>query len=171
MTTTKDTSNKPRRGLLTPLILLLITLVWVAWRLISPDSPTFFAGAQPQNLGVESGKLTLCPETPNCVNSQTKEGIHATAPLTYNGSETEAFTRLKEIIKAQPRTVIVTEKPDYLYAQFTSQWLGFVDDVEFYFHPNEKTIDVRSASRLGESDLDVNRQRIEKIRALLVKPV
>jgi uncharacterized protein (DUF1499 family) len=139
----------------------------VAWRLISPASPTFFAGTQPQNLGVNGGILTLCPETPNCVNSQTKEGIHAIAPLTYTGSETEAFNRLKEIIAAEPRTVIVTERPNYLYAQFTSQWLGFVDDVEFYFNPNEQTIDVRSASRLGESDLDVNRQRVEKIRSLL----
>jgi uncharacterized protein (DUF1499 family) len=42
-----------------------------------------------------------------------------------------------------------------------------VDDVEFYLDPGKKVIQVRSASRLGESDLGVNRQRIETIRAAL----
>jgi uncharacterized protein (DUF1499 family) len=54
-----------------------------------------------------------------------------------------------------------------LHVEFTSQLMGFVDDVEFYFDPDGKSIQVRSASRLGESDLGVNRQRIEAIRSLV----
>jgi uncharacterized protein (DUF1499 family) len=45
--------------------------------------------------------------------------------------------------------------------------MGFVDDVEFLIEPNTQVIHVRSASRLGQSDLGVNRQRIEMIRAKL----
>ena len=66
-----------------------------------------------------------------------------------------------------PRTNIIKETNNYLYAEFASKLMGFVDDVEFYLDDNSKTIQVRSASRLGESDLGVNRQRIEGIRTLL----
>jgi uncharacterized protein (DUF1499 family) len=72
---------------------------------------------------------------------------------------------LKKIIQGMKRTRIITEKDDYLYVEFTSALWRFVDDVEFYFKDASKTIQVRSASRLGRSDLGVNRKRIETIRA------
>jgi uncharacterized protein (DUF1499 family) len=75
------------------------------------------------------------------------------------------MSRLVEVVKAMPRTEIIQQTEDYLYAEFTSQWMGFVDDVEFYLPESSKVIHVRSASRLGESDLGVNRQRIETIRS------
>jgi uncharacterized protein (DUF1499 family) len=74
---------------------------------------------------------------------------------------------LKSIIESTPRTSIVEERADYLYAEFTSMLIGYVDDVEFYFPPDEQVIHVRSASRLGYSDFGVNRKRIEDIRAKL----
>ena len=64
-----------------------------------------------------------------------------------------------------PRTKIITAEGKYLYAEFTSAIMGYVDDVEFFANPDKGIIEVRSASRLGESDLGVNRQRIEAIRA------
>ena len=74
---------------------------------------------------------------------------------------------LKLVIRSIPRSIIIKETNNYLYAEFTSKLMGFVDDVEFYFDDDGKFIQVRSASRLGESDLGVNRQRIEEIRAKL----
>jgi Uncharacterized protein conserved in bacteria len=74
---------------------------------------------------------------------------------------------LKQIIQSIERTNIITESSDYLYAEFTSKLMGFVDDVEFYFDPSAKVIQVRSASRLGQSDLGVNRKRVELIREKL----
>ena len=74
---------------------------------------------------------------------------------------------LKLVIKSIPRSIIIKETNNYLYVEFTSKLMGFVDDVEFYFDRDGKSIQVRSASRLGESDLGVNRQRIEEIRSLL----
>ncbi len=66
------------------------------------------------------------------------------------------------------RTSIVSETDNYLYAEFTSKLMGYVDDVEFYFDPSTPgQIQVRSASRLGQSDLGVNRSRVEAIRAAL----
>ncbi|MEH2039065.1 DUF1499 domain-containing protein [Nostoc sp.] len=124
-----------------------------------------FAGKRPNNLGISNGKLASCPNTPNCVSSQSPDASHQIAPLTFTSTPEEAITNLKQIIESLPRTKIITESKDYLYAEFKSALLGFVDDVEFYLDRNANVIHVRSASRLGQSDLGVNRKRIETIRA------
>ncbi|MBD1926994.1 DUF1499 domain-containing protein [Trichocoleus sp. FACHB-90] len=128
---------------------------------------TVFAGKRPTNLGVQSGKLAPCPSTPNCVNSQSQDSEHKIEPLTYNSSAAQAITDLKTVIQSLPKTKIVAETDNYLYAEFTTKLMGFVDDVEFYVDDAAKTIHVRSASRLGQSDLGVNRKRIETLRAKL----
>jgi uncharacterized protein (DUF1499 family) len=79
-----------------------------------------------------------------------------------------AFQQLKTAIQSLERTKIVTETENYLYVEFTSALMGFVDDVEFYLNKDKNAIEVRSASRLGESDLGVNRKRVESIRAMLL---
>ena len=126
-----------------------------------------FAGKRPDNLGVRNGKLTPCPNTPNCVISQSSDTEHSIEPLTYNSTTAEAMADLKSAIQAMKKTKIITENKNYLYAEFTSAIMGFVDDVEFYLDEGAKVIHVRSASRLGQSDLGVNRKRIETIRTKL----
>lgn len=126
-----------------------------------------FAGKRPTNIGVHSGQLAPCPSTPNCVNSQSTDVQHQIEPLTYDSTPAEAMANLKTVIQNMERTKIITESENYLYAEFTTKLIGFVDDVEFLLAPTAKVIHVRSASRLGESDLGVNRKRIETIRAKL----
>ena len=126
-----------------------------------------FTGKRPSNLGVRDGKLAPCPSTPNCVCSQSEDAEHKIEPLTYKSTPQVAFSQLKQAIASQPRTKIITQSPNYLYAEFTSAIMKFVDDVEFYLDEDAKVIHVRSASRLGQSDLGVNRKRIETIRAKL----
>ena len=126
-----------------------------------------FAGNRPTTIGVQAGKLAPCPGTPNCVNSQSQEATHKIEPLTYKSTPQEAIADLKKVIQSLPKTKIITETEKYLYAEFTSKLMGFVDDVEFLIDDNAKVIHVRSASRLGKSDLGVNRQRIETLRAKL----
>ncbi|WP_448268341.1 DUF1499 domain-containing protein [Nostoc sp. DSM 114159] len=124
-----------------------------------------FAGKRPNNLGISNGKLASCPNSPNCVSSQSTDASHQIAPLTFTSTPEQAITNLKQIIESLPRTKIITFSNDYLYAEFKSALLGFVDDVEFYLDRTANVIHVRSASRLGQSDLGVNRKRIETIRA------
>ena len=123
------------------------------------------AGQRPANLGVQNSRLTDCPSKPNCVNSQTMDEDHAVAPFQYEGKRKEAYNRLKKVVESFERTTIVEESENYLRMECRSAIMGFVDDVEFYF-PEEKVIHVRSASRLGYSDLGVNRKRVEKLRKL-----
>jgi uncharacterized protein (DUF1499 family) len=126
-----------------------------------------FSGSRPGNLGIQAGKLATCPTNPNCVNSQSRDSSHAIEPLHYSSSPDAAFQALKATIAALPEAKIITESDSYLYAEFTSALMGFVDDVEFYLDKGSSAIQVRSASRLGESDLGVNRKRVEAIRANL----
>ncbi len=127
----------------------------------------FFAacsGTRPANLGVTNGLLAPCPSTPNCVSSQARDPEHGIAALTYRSSPAEAMAKIKRIVQTMPRTRIVTETPDYLHVEFTSAVMRFVDDVEFSLDGSTNSINMRSASRLGKSDLGVNRKRIEKLR-------
>ena len=126
------------------------------------------SGKRPADLGVRNGNLKSPPSSPNAVSSQASGGYHQIAPIARKGPE-QAMKALKAIVESTPNARIVEMKPDYLYAEYTSALMGFVDDVEFYFPPNGNIIHVRSASRLGHSDLGVNRKRIEAIRASLAQ--
>lgn len=121
-----------------------------------------FAGKRPDNLGIKDGKLTPCPGTPNCVNSQSDKPQSKIEPL-----PPVSIAELKKVIESMERTKIIEETNNYLYAEFKSKLMGYVDDVEFYLDEGANVIHVRSASRLGKSDLGVNRQRVEEIRAKL----
>jgi uncharacterized protein (DUF1499 family) len=165
MSATEGKVKPISRSLLAVALLVAIALIWIGVRIALPDSPTIFAGTRPDNLGISSGKLAPCPSTPNCVSSQSTDTEHYIEPLTYQSSASDAIARLKNIIESQEGAKLVAESGDYLYAEFTSRWMGFVDDVEFYANEEARKIEVRSASRLGESDLGANRQRIESIRS------
>lgn len=125
-----------------------------------------FSGTRPDNLGVTAEKLAECPTSPNCVSSQSADLTHQIEPLSYDEPLTEAFEKLKTLIENLDDSKIITAEDGYLYAEFTTPIMGFVDDVEFYLDEENKVIQVRSASRLGESDLGVNRNRVETIRSL-----
>jgi uncharacterized protein (DUF1499 family) len=144
-------------------IAVALALVFIIW------SNNMFAGSPPTNIGVNNGRLTNCPATPNCVSSQApaSDPQHAIAPLQLSGDIPTSMANLKQVIAAMPRTKIIKETNDYLYVEFATKLMGFVDDVELYLGNDTKVIQVRSASRLGESDLGVNRQRIEEIRSKL----
>ncbi|AOW98682.1 hypothetical protein BJP34_03780 [Moorena producens PAL-8-15-08-1] len=164
---------------LSPLRLILIVLISLVLVAIFAIGATFalsgegeslmkFPGKQPTNIGIQSsGQLAPCPNTPNCVSSYSQDAEHGIEPLAYNSTPTEAMAKLKIVIENLERTQVIEEKDNYLYAQFTTPLMGFVDDVEFLLDDSAKVIHVRSASRLGKSDLGVNRKRVEIIRAEL----
>jgi len=119
------------------------------------------AGAVP-SLGVRDGRLVACPASPNCVSSQAGDERHRIAPLAYTGAADLAFGKLKELLRRRSDTRIVEEREGYLRVEFHT--LLFVDDSEFLLDRKGSAIQVRSASRLGYSDLGKNRSRMEEIR-------
>ena len=121
---------------------------------------------RPLNLGISDGKLSPCPNSPNCVSSQSSDRRQFIEPVRYEGTEQKAMERLIEVIQGMKRCRIITMEDHYIRAEFTSAFFRFVDDVEFYFDSEAKVIHMRSASRIGYSDFGVNRQRMEKFRTL-----
>lgn len=121
------------------------------------------------DLGIKNGALKPCPTSPNCVCSQVNDGAHYIEPLRFAGSPQEAHDRIVNVVESEKRTKIVTAEANYIRAEFTSALFRFVDDVEFYFPEgtaDETEIHIRSASRIGYSDLGANRKRMERIRSL-----
>ncbi len=112
-------------------------------------------------------QLSPCPSSPNCVSTQAQDEGHAIAPFRYRKSRAEAKEALKEVIRSLPRTKLVEEDESNLHYEFTSLLLRFIDDVEFLFDDETKTIHFRSASRTGYGDMGVNRKRMEQVRSLV----
>ena len=110
--------------------------------------------------------MTPCPKTPNCVSSADTNRGHHIRPLRFQGSAKDAQYRLLNILNKFGRSKVITFEENIIQVEFTSSLLGFVDDVEFHFDNFEKIVHVKSASRVGFSDLGVNRRRIENIRKL-----
>jgi uncharacterized protein (DUF1499 family) len=116
------------------------------------------AGERPTTLGASNGQLGTCPDSPNCVASAEARESHRIEPLSATLPE------VKQAVAGMDGAQIISEQDNYLYAEFTTRLMGFVDDVEFLADPAAGVVQVRSASRLGKSDLGVNRKRIEAIR-------
>jgi uncharacterized protein (DUF1499 family) len=155
--------------LMAALVISLVTVGAGQWGLL--------AGPVPSDLGVRDGKLAAPSKSPNSVSSQAdrypghpQQAYAQIAPLPYSGDAASAMKKLADTVRQIHGATIVSEQPDYLYVQFRTRWLGFVDDAEFWHEPATQLIQVRSASRLGRSDLGVNRQRIETIRQRLQQP-
>lgn len=124
-----------------------------------------FSGRRPQDLGAANGKFKAAPSwKPNWVSSQVEASdAHYIAPLKFTGDAKAAMQRLASLVKSFPRAKIVEQKDGYLYAEFSTALMGYTDDVEFLAAGD--AIHVRSSSRLGIRDFDVNRKRVEALRA------
>lgn len=119
---------------------------------------------EPKNLGVVNGKLSEMPKTPNAVSSQTDMEEKRVEPLDFVDDLYESKRRILGIVSNYKGAKIITNEEYYIHAVFKSDGLKFKDDVEFYFDDKNKVIHYRSASRVGYSDLGVNKKRYEEIR-------
>ncbi len=133
-----------------------------------------FGGSAPTDLGVHGGKLKPPSATDNSVTSQAalypdhpQRLASQIAPLALRGDGPATIARIRSVVQVMPGAKIVKSDADYLYAQFTTPLMKFVDDAEFWYDPAAQAIQVRSASRIGSGDMGVNRKRIEAVRAAL----
>jgi uncharacterized protein (DUF1499 family) len=131
---------------------------------------SMLSGTRPADLGHRNGLLKApVASSWNVVMSQAAHyphtEYHVIAPLRFSGDSKPAMARLAAVVAAMPGARIVESRPDYLYAEFQTRWLKFVDDVEFLPDQSRQVIEMRSASRLGRKDFGVNRKRLEQVRA------
>ena len=146
--------NPKRLALLVLLGLPLLSMVFIAC------SATSARGIQ------SDGALAPCPKSPNCVCS---EGAGASVPPLslperFRGDADAAMAGLVAFLEEEPRVELIVNEPEYVHAVFRTRLLRFRDDVEFRLDRDQGVIQVRSASRLGYSDLGANKARVESIR-------
>jgi uncharacterized protein (DUF1499 family) len=153
-------------------IVIIVAVVVVA--ALAAGQAGLLKGKPPGQLGVRDGRLRPPSPTPNSVSSQAglylEPGQRTSAsiePLPLRGSGPQTIEKLRAIVESMAGAEVVKSEPDYLYAQYTTRLMKYVDDVEFWFDPAKQVIQVRSASRLGSRDFGVNRARIDAIRLRL----
>ena len=146
------------------MISLLIALFVISAVLLTVLS----CASNPPKVQLADGRLRACPKSPNCVSSESGSASSRVEPLTFWGAPEKAWRDLEETIREMGGK-IQEEHDGYLWATFTSRLFRFVDDVEFRVVSSDGMIHVRSGSRVGYSDLGVNRRRVEKIRTIFNK--
>lgn len=144
--------------------------VWIALA-IALVIPLWFAGLvlwswsiRPP-VGLVDNHLRPCPDKPTCVCSLATDADHTIEPLLLSGDANAEWGRLRDLVARQPRTRIITFTEHYLHAECATALMRYVDDLEFHLNSEEGRIEVRSASRVGYSDLGANRKRVEALRA------
>lgn len=148
--------------------LLRITLLLITLVLILAVGGAIHLASESRNghaPGLVAGQLTACPASPNCVNSQAATGDpHAIAPLRLADHQTRA--EVEQAI-VDLGGIITSRDKDYLSAEVATDLFGFVDDLELLYDNRTGLMHVRSASRVGHSDLGANRKRVEALRTAL----
>ena len=127
----------------------------------------FIVSCGNSSIGVHNSKLRTCPTSPNCVSTAATEAKQKIAPFKIKKSVPEFWQELQQQISALPKAQIITADSDYLHAECRSKLFSFIDDLEFLIEPDRQTVSIRSAARLGYSDMGVNRKRVETLRKKL----
>lgn len=114
---------------------------------------------------VGNGRIETGSGKPNYVSSlPDEEESNRIEPLTFTHEPETAWSEAVNAIDSLENTIVTTNTGNYLHAEAQSAFFKFVDDLELQLVPEEKKIHVKSASRVGHSDLGANRTRVEKIR-------
>lgn len=116
----------------------------------------------PSGLGVEGGKLAPMPKSPNAVSTQTEDIEKQVEPFPFRGDLKETKEAIKQVLRAYGSIEIRKEDETYLHAVSTTRGMKFHDDIEFYFDETSSLVHFRSASRVGYSDMGLNRARYDR---------
>lgn len=122
---------------------------------------------EPLELGLVNNQLRPCPETPNCVSSFGASGEALVAPLATGEGVFPAFAAMLSILRSRADCEVVEVTDNYVHATARTGFFGFVDDVELHLDANAQLLHVRSASRVGHSDLGANAKRVAELRLAL----
>lgn len=144
--------------------LLLVVVAVFALRHYMPSLGESAAGGIIERDGVSV--LSDCPDTPNCQSSSGRQQSKATDIFPITLAPKEAIASMARVVESISGMTVEQYDERYLHATSTSKVMRFVDDVEFLVNQEGTGLYVRSASRLGKSDLGANAKRIALMREL-----
>ncbi|MDA7512783.1 DUF1499 domain-containing protein, partial [Verrucomicrobia bacterium] len=96
-----------------------------------------------------SQTLETCPNSPNCVSSQSSDPGHHIQPVRFFIASDKAWHTWKELIQAQRNLVTFDADRLHLKAIFATPIFRFKDQVTCLLDQESRIIHVRSASNLG----------------------
>jgi uncharacterized protein (DUF1499 family) len=117
----------------------------------------------PNNIGVNNGKFAELSKKPNNVSSQTDVEEKYVEPLKFIDNLDESKAKILDILSESYNANIITNEENYIYAVVSTKLMRYKDDLEFYFDEQNKIVHFRSSSRIGYSDMGLNRKRYEEI--------
>ena len=126
----------------------------------------------PGNLGMRQGRLAPLPASPNAVSSQTDSSDRRVAPLPFSGDLQQTRTALLRAIgrypgaegKSSPNTADIHP----LRFQHRTIWASRMMWNSTSM-PERELIHFRSASRVGYSDMGLNRKRYHTLASLYLR--
>jgi uncharacterized protein (DUF1499 family) len=156
-----------KRGLMAFVLVLAAFAAGLALHVATATGDTVFSWKRPDNLGVKEGRLAPPKRSPNSVSSQAdpSDAEHYIAPIPFKGDALAAMAAVRKAVEGMAGATVIRHEELYLYAEYRTKLMRFVDDVEFLYDPKAGLIHVRSTSRLGRRDFGVNRARVEALRA------
>jgi uncharacterized protein (DUF1499 family) len=156
-----------KRVLLAVALSVFAIVAGLALHVATATGDTVFSWKRPDNLGVKDGRLAPPKSTPNCVSSQADpaDAEHYIAPIPFKGGAAQAIAAARKAVEGMEGASVIRQDGAYLYAEYRTKLMRFVDDVEFLHDEKAGLLHVRSASRLGRRDFGVNRARVEQVRA------
>jgi uncharacterized protein (DUF1499 family) len=120
----------------------------------------------PSQLGLHQGRLAALASTPNGVSTMAKDSDKSVAPLNFKADLKATQLAALRAFAHMPNNQIIERNERYVHAVFFSPRMGFRDDVELYFDQQNQVLHYRSQSRVGYSDMGVNRQRYQRFAEL-----
>ncbi len=121
---------------------------------------TAIGGIQSVN---DNEQLGDCSKKPNCQGSQSSRINQKVDALPIALGTSDAMSTLASAI-TELGGKIEQQQGNYLHATFKTTLMGYTDDVELLVDVAASEVQIRSASRLGHSDLGANKKRIDTIR-------
>jgi len=117
----------------------------------------------PKNLGVNNGMFAPMPKSPNAVSSQSDDPDYHVEPFPFKENLEHTKAVIINAIESYGNAEIITNESNYIHAIFTTSKMRFHDDVEIYFNESAGIVEYRSASRVGYSDMGLNKERYNKL--------
>jgi len=144
-------------------IILIILLIPVIVGLIY----FFYLGHKSQTSsapGLVNSKLAPCPDKPNCICTEfADDQSHFIDAIKSQSLDLDMITKAIESTGG----IINTTQNNYIAATYTSRIFKYVDDFEIRIDRENQLIHIRSASRVGHSDMGANIKRIENFKNAL----
>ena len=158
-----------KRVLLGIAALVAVAAAGLALHVLTATGDTVFSWKRPDNLGVKDGRLAPPKTTPNCVSSQADpaDAEHYIAPIAYKADAAAAMAAARKAVESMEGATVIRQDGNYLYAEYRTKIMKYVDDLELLYDAGAGVFHVRSASRLGRRDFGVNRARVESLRRRL----